>query len=126
MLSLNFISLVEGGPEALQELLRLHNRRDSAAAEKQIQAILGVSAQPTYARIRSNHGLTFARGQRIALELDEEQFAGGGIYLFGSVLDRFFGLYTSLNSFNVLQVRTRQRREALNEWPPRAGWKPLI
>lgn len=126
MLSLNFISLVEGGPEALQELLRLHNRRDSAAAEKQIQAILGVTVQPTYARIRSNHGLTFARGQRIALELDEEQFAGGGIYLFGSVLDRFFGLYTSLNSFNVLQVRTRQRREALNEWPPRAGWKPLI
>jgi type VI secretion system protein ImpG len=126
LLSLNFVSLVEGGPDALQELLRLHNRRDSAAAEKQIQAIVGLSANPTYARIRSDHGLTFARGQRVELELDEEQFVGGGVYLFGSVLDRFLGLYTTLNSFSVLRVRTRQRKEALNEWPPRAGWKALV
>jgi type VI secretion system protein ImpG len=126
LLSLNFVSLVEGGPEALQELLRLHNRRDSAAAEKQIQAIMSLSASPTYARIRSDHGLTFARGQRIDLELDEEQFVGGGVYLFSSVLDRFLGLYTTLNSFNVLRVRTRQRKEMLNEWPPRAGWKALV
>jgi type VI secretion system protein ImpG len=126
LLSLNYVSLVEGGAEALQELLLLHNRRDSAAAEKQIAAIVGLSASPTYARIRSDHGLTFARGQRVSLELDEEQFVGGGVYLFGSVLDRFLGLYTTLNSFNVLRVSTRQRKEPLNEWPPRAGWKALV
>ena len=70
--------------------------------------------------------LPFARGQRVELELDEEHFVGGGVYLFGSVLDRFLGLYTTLNSFSVLRVRTRQRKEALNEWPPRAGWKALV
>jgi type VI secretion system protein ImpG len=126
LLSLNFVSLVEAGPQGLQELLRLHNRRDSAAGEKQIDAILNVRSEPMYARVGGDHGVTFARGHRVHVDLDEEQFAGGGVYLFGSVLDRFLGLYTSLNSFNVLRVRTRQRRENLNEWPPRAGWKALI
>jgi type VI secretion system protein ImpG len=126
LLSLNYVSLVDGGPEALQELLRLHNLRDSAAGEKQIEAIVRLTAAPTYARVRGEHGLAFARGHRVEIELDEEQFAGGGVYLFGSVLDRVLGLYTSINSFNVLRVQTRQRRGILNEWPPRAGWKALV
>lgn len=126
LLSLNFVSLVEGGPAALQELLRLHNLRDSAAAEKEIQAIVGLGASPTYARIAGEHGLAFGRGHRVSLQLDEDQFAGGGVYLFSSVIERFLGLYTSLNSFNVLHVTTRQRKESLKEWPPRAGWKALV
>jgi type VI secretion system protein ImpG len=126
LLSLNFVSLVEGGPAGLQELLRLHNVRDSAAADKEIQAIVGLTASPTYARIASEHGLAFGRGHRVSLELDEDQFVGGGVYLFASVIERFLGLYTSLNSFNVLRVTTRQRREAVKEWPPRAGWKALV
>jgi type VI secretion system protein ImpG len=126
LLSLNFVSLVEGGGEGLQELLRLHNLRGSTAGEKQIDAIVGVRAEPTYARVGGEHGVAFARGHMVELELDEEQFVGGAVYLFGSVLDRFLGLYTSLNSFNVLRVRTQQRREVLQGWPPRAGWKALI
>ena len=126
LLSLNFVSLVEGGPAALQELLRLHNLRDSAAADKEIQAIEGLSASPTYARIAGDHGLAFGRGHRVTMEVDEDQFAGGGVFLFASVIERFLGLFTSLNSFNVLKVNTRQRREPVKEWPPRAGWKALV
>lgn len=126
LLSLNFVSLVDGGPATLQELLRLHNLRDSPAGDKQIEAIVALRSEPTYARVGSEHGVTFARGHRIDIELDEEQFAGGGVYLFASVLERFFGLYTSLNSFNVLRATTRQRKEALKQWPPRAGWKALV
>ena len=126
LLSLNFVSLVEGGPAGLQELLKLHNLRDSAAADKEIQAIVELSASPTYARIAGEHGLAFGRGHRVVLGLDEDQFAGGGVFLFASVIERFLGLYTSLNSFNVLKVTTRQRREAVKEWPPRAGWKALV
>lgn len=124
-LSLNYLSLVEGGPEALQELLRLHNFGDTTAGERQIQGIRALSSGPCFARIESEHGLTFARGQRVELELDEEQFAGGGVYLFASILERFLGLGVSLNSFCVLAARTRQRKEILREWPPRAGSKVL-
>ena len=52
---------------------------------------------------------------------DEDQFAGGGAYLFCSVLERFLGLYVSLNSFSQLSVTTLQRKEALAEWQPRSG-----
>ena len=126
LMSLNFVSLADGGAEALQELLRLHDPGQSAAGEKQIQAITRLAASPMHARLNVDTGLTFARGHRVQLDLDEDQFAGGGVYLFSAVLERFLGLYTSLNSFNVLRVSTRQRRETMKEWPPRAGWKTLV
>lgn len=126
LLSLNYVSLVEGGAEALRELLRLHNFGDSMAGEKQIQGVLNVKGSPCYSRIENEHGLTFARGQRVEVEFDEEQFAGGGVYLLASVLERFLGLYVSLNSFCILSAQTQQRSEVMAEWPPRAGWKPLL
>jgi type VI secretion system protein ImpG len=60
------------------------------------------------------------------MELDEEQFVGGGVYLFATVLERFMGLYVSMNSFSQLVVSTTQRREVLEHWPPRAGHKILM
>jgi type VI secretion system protein ImpG len=125
-LSLNYMSLSEGGAEALRELLRLHNFAESAAGERQIEGILEVRTSPAYARIDSENGLTFARGQRVEIEFDEEEYAGGGVYLFASVLERFLGLYVSLNSFCALAARTRQRRHPLREWEPRSGWKTLL
>ncbi len=125
-LSLNYQSLVEGGATGLQELLRLHNFGDQAAGEKQIQGLLDVRGRPCYARVEGEYGLSFARGQRVEIELDEELFAGGSAYLLASVLERFLGLYTAVNSFCILAARTRQRKGILHEWPPRAGWKPLV
>ena len=125
-LSLNYLSLVDGGTEALQELLRLHNFAESAAGEKQIQGILDVRSSAAYARVASDHDLSFARGRRVEMTMDEEQFTGGGVYLFASVMERFLGLYASINSFSRLVVRTRQRKGTLREWPPRAGWKALL
>ena len=87
---------------------------------------MSVRGGPAYSRIEGDHGLTFARGSRVEIEFDEEQYAGGGVYLLASVLERFLGLYVSLNSFCVLAARTRQRKNLLREWPPRSGWKTLV
>ncbi len=125
-LSLNYLSLAEGGAEALQELLRLHNFGDSLAGEKQIQGIQEVRSGPHFTRLTGELGLSFARGQRVEIMFDEDHFVGGGVYLFASVLEHFLGLYAALNSFCVLAARTRQRKGPLREWPPRAGWKPLV
>jgi type VI secretion system protein ImpG len=125
-LSLNYASLVEGGADGLKEVLALHNVGDSVGGAKQIQGLTDVRSAACYARIDSDRGLSFARGHRVELTLDEDQFTGGSAYLFASVLDRFLGLYTSLNSFCILAVRTKQRKEMMREWPPRAGWKTLV
>jgi type VI secretion system protein ImpG len=46
--------------------------------------------------------------------------------LFASVLEKFLGLYVSMNSFSQLVARSRQRKEPLEEWAPRAGQSVLI
>lgn len=135
-LSLNFLSLtdsdtvVEGeagrGTEALREVLRLHDFSGEPAVRRQIEGVLAVRSAPAFARIATEHGLSFARGRRVELELDEEQFTGAGAYLFASVLEHFFGLYASINSFSTLTAQSRQRKGGIREWPPRAGWKPLL
>jgi type VI secretion system protein ImpG len=126
LLSLNYMSLVNGGADALRELLQLHNFADSAAVDRQIRGVKRVGSGPCYSRIEGEHGVSFARGHRVEMEFDEDQFAGGGVYLFASVLERFLGQYASLNSFCILTARCEQRKEILREWPPRAGWKTLL
>jgi type VI secretion system protein ImpG len=125
-LSLNYGSLVAGGAEGLQELLRLQNTADSKVGEKHIQGIRSLRSELGYARLPGEAGVTLARGHRVELVCDEDMFAGGAVYLFASVLERFLGLFTSLNSFTSLAVRTPQRKEILREWPPRAGAKALL
>ncbi len=125
-LSLNYLSLVEEGRGALQDMLRLYNFNELPAVEKQIAGISALNSRRHFARVVSEHGISFARGVRVEVEFDEEQYAGSGVYLFASILEYFLGLYTSLNSFSQLVVRTRQRKEILREWRPRAGQKILL
>ncbi|MBI1896789.1 MAG: type VI secretion system baseplate subunit TssF [Acidobacteria bacterium] len=124
-LSLNYLSLVEEGREALQEILKLYNFTDSVYSAKQIEGLTSLRSRKHFARVISESGVTFARGLRVEMEFDEEQFVGGGVYLFAAVLERFLGMYVSLNSFSQLVARTKQRKEVLKEWPPRAGERIL-
>ena len=125
-LSLNYLSLVENGREALQEILRLYNFTGSTYSEKQIDGLTALDSRRHFARVMSEDGVVFARGTQVDMEFDEEQFVGGGVYLFASVIEYFLGLYVSMNSFSQLRVRTRQRKEMLRQWPPRAGQKILL
>lgn len=126
-LSLNHLSLDEG-PDALRELLRLHDHAESPDIERQVQGIINVRSAAVHARVpglAQAGGLALARGRQISLDLDEDHFAGDGAWIFASVLERFFSLYTSLNSFTQLTVHSRQRRRPLAEWGPRSGSRAL-
>ena len=125
-LSLNYLSIVEEGRGALQEILRLYNFTDSTPLERQISGISKLGSKRHFARVISEHGISFARGIRVDIEFDEEMFAGSGVFLFASVLEYFLGLYASLNSFMQLVARTKQRKEVLREWRPRAGQRILL
>ena len=125
-LSINHLSLVEAGRDALQELLRLHNAGGGAGGERQIQGLVDVRSAPAFARVAGEQGIAFARGRRVEVTLDEEQFPGGGAFLFASVLERFLALSASMNSFTQLAVSSRQRRRVVREWAPRSGWRTLV
>jgi type VI secretion system protein ImpG len=125
-LSLNYLSLVDEGKGALQEILRLYDVGRTAYSQNVIQSINHIRTKPHFTRLISEQGVSFARGIRIEMEIDEDQFTGGGAFLFAAVLERFFGLSASLNSFTQLSVTTPQRKEGLYEWQPRSGRKMLI
>jgi type VI secretion system protein ImpG len=125
-LSLNYLPLADGGVDALREILRLHNFSDTAAGDRHIEGVVSVAGDPTYARVVTEHGVAFARGRRVEVLFDEERYAGAGVYLFASVLERFFGMYASVNSFTTLVARSTKRKDVVRAWPPRAGWKSLV
>ncbi len=125
-LALNYLSLVQEGKDSLQEILRLYDVGRTAYSQNVIQSILNVRCGPHFARLVSEQGVSFARGLRIEMELDEDQFTGGGAFLFCAVLERFFALTASLNSFTQLSVTTPQRKEGFYQWDPRSGRRLLV
>src|SRR5262249_36504966 len=56
-LSLNYLSLVEEGKDALQNILRLYNFAESPYAEKQIKGITNLQSARRFARVVSDHGI---------------------------------------------------------------------
>ena len=124
-LSLNHLSIVDGGREALLEILSLYNFADSATVRKQIAGITDVAGHPSVTRIGRAPRQAFVRGTEVELSFDENQYVGAGVYLMACVLDRFFGLYCTANSYTRLSVRTLQREGWMVRFPPRSGSLPL-
>ena len=135
-LSLNYLSLIEQNPaekghdkpgaHALREMLMLYNLNTSPVMMRQIEGIVSVESHPTVARVNGPDFSGFVRGVDIILTLDEDAYVGGSVYLFASVLERFFALYCAINSFTRLHVRTKQRLEEVLAWPARSGESLVI
>lgn len=125
-LSLNHLSIIDGGREALLEILSLYNFAESVTVRQQIAGITNVSGGPSTTRIGQAPRQAFVRGTEIELEFDENQYVGSGVYLMSCMLDHFFGLYCTANSYTRLSVRTQQREGWMVQFPPRSGAQPLI
>jgi len=121
-LSLNYMSIVQGGEDALREILKLYDFYNSPSTRQQITGIVSLNSRHVTKRM----GQSFCRGVRVAIEFDEEKYVGAGLYLFASVLERFIAQYVSVNSFTQLEARTVQKKEAIKVWPPRSGNQSLI
>jgi type VI secretion system protein ImpG len=129
-LSLNHLSIVngesEGSPEALREILLLYDFMDSSATRKQIAGVTKIASRRVVRQTGSRIGSGFVRGIETTIEFDEEQYVGGGLYLFACVLERFLGLYSSMNSFSQLVAKVKQREGNLKRWQPRTGEQIIL
>jgi type VI secretion system protein ImpG len=121
-LSLNYLSLVQGGEDALREILKLYDFDNSPSTQQQISGLVSLESHHVTKRI----GQSFCRGVGVTVTFDENKFVGAGLYLFACILERFLGQYVSINSFSQLTARTLQRKEALKKWPPRSGDQILL
>ncbi len=127
-LSLNHVSLAssEMGADALREILRLYNPEADGENRKAIDAIISVSYKRSTARVTDDNGVSLCRGIDVLIVLDSERLAGTGEYLFATILERFFALYCSINSFTRVTVRSRENNTIILAGKPRSGSQQLV
>lgn len=125
-LILNLLSIANR--DNLKDLLQLYvfpesrDRAKVAANLKRIESIQDLKIRPAD---RLTAGI-MTRGQAIELTARGDHFAGpGDLYIFGSVLDLFLGVYSSLNVFTQFSLKESLSGET-TRWPARIGRRPLL
>jgi type VI secretion system protein ImpG len=128
-LSLNYLSLVdtdeEKGAEMLRHLLGLYSDANDPVAHRQVDGVRRVSYRPVVRRIPGGGPITYGRGLQLDLTLDDMSFEGVGTLRLGTVLERFFARYVSLNSFVETRLLSVERGE-VKRWPVRTGTRQTL
>lgn len=128
-LSANHLTLTDGetGIGTLREILKLYSASGDAGSAALIGGLTTMSTRRIVRQIGQDAWRGFCRGMEITLTFDADRTADGGLYLFGSVLSRFFGLYAAVNSFTelVIILKGKQRDETWR-WPALTGEATLL
>ena len=127
-LNLNHLSITggESATEALKEILRLYDFRETAVTRALVSSIVSVNARNISAPLPIDGHATICRGIEIEITLDEALLAGSSTFLYATVLEHFFALYCSINSFTRVLVKLKNKEGYLKKCPPRAGEKILL
>lgn len=124
-MSLNYLSLAN--VDALKVILETYDlpRYYDQHLEKVSKRLLGGLKSIRHEHVdRLHHGLPL-RGLRTELIIDPQGYIGeGDLFVFASVLNEFFALYASLNSYHELRVKSTQGE--MYQWTPRMGLQPLL
>lgn len=124
-MSLNYLSLSDKNSlKKLIETYDFYGAFDSKQREKTLYNLEGIVSISHTSCEYIDKGFPI-RGINIKLVLDKTYFSTlGEAYLFSSVLNEFFSLYVSLNSFHKLSVEILN--EEFFEWPVKIGNKEVI
>lgn len=121
-LSLNHLSISAGGAAALREILRLYDMGDDPATSQAIDAIDDVAAVPGLTKLDG----VLVSGTDVTITFDSQRIEDGQAVLFGSIIDRFLGCYTTINTFSRLTLRYKGRTDVLASFPARSGQEALL
>jgi type VI secretion system protein ImpG len=125
-LSLNYASLANA--ENLRTLLGIYifeDQRDRAKFLSNQKRVAGIENLETLGSDRIISGILM-RGLDIRLDVRLDHFAGpGDLFLFGSILDCFLGLYASINTYTRFIIKEVSKGD-IYQWPERLGDHPLI
>lgn len=125
-LSLNFLSVAT--LENTKEILSIYvfpEERDKsrvAANSRKVEGIVGMKTKASERLVRGY----MMRGTDITLSLRQDHFSSiGNMVMFGSVLDYFFGVYSSINAYTRLTIEETITGSTYT-WKPRLGERFLL
>ncbi|MNU53656.1 hypothetical protein D3C71_426910 [compost metagenome] len=124
-MSLNYLSLAD--VNALKLILETYDlpRYYDQHAENISKRLLGGLKSIKHQHVDRLHRGLPVRGLRTELTIDPQGYIGeGDLFVFASVLNEFFALYASLNSYHELRVISTQGE--VYQWTPRMGLQPLL
>lgn len=107
------------------QLLQLHCRDDSPAANRIGGAIQRIEATAVTRQLPHAGPIVYARGVGIDLEIDPADLAGVGPFLLGAVLEVFFARGVGLNGLTQTTLRTAGGG-IVHTWPVRTGELPSL
>ncbi len=124
-MSLNYLSLAN--IDALKVILetydlpRHYDQQSEKTSRHLLNGLESISHQPVDRLYKGRP----VRGVKTVLVINPDGYVGEGtLFLFASVLNEFFALYASLNSFHELHVKSTHGD--IYEWTPRMGLQPLL
>jgi len=124
-MSLNYLSLSD--VNALKVILETYDfpRYYDEQAERTSKCLLDGLKSIRHQHVDRLHRGLPVRGLRTELTIDPQGYLGeGDLFVFASVLNEFFALYASLNSYHELRVNSTQGE--VYQWTPRMGQQPLL
>ena len=111
----NYLSLLDA--PLLRGALALYDWTEGELNRRRINAIMDVRHQPVHKLVKGG----LLRGVEIEVTLDSHAFAGNGdIELFGGMLNRFLGLYATINLYTRLAIVMQPTGRRLT-WPDTKG-----
>ncbi|MFT7287922.1 MAG: type VI secretion system protein ImpG [Halieaceae bacterium] len=127
-LNLNYLSLVGAKDPAaqLREMLRLYDMGDTPVTRALVASIDSVKTRVASLPISVEGRPVVCRGIELEVTLDSSIFESGSALLMGQVLQQFFAMYVSLNSFVRLSIRIKGRDGIYHRWLPQVGSRALL
>ena len=122
-LALNHAGLTTAGLPDLQKMLALYDLPRSPASRRQIAGIVSLAHGTVRAWLRTRPVSSLMPGVGIRMTVDEDAFAGSGVYVFAQVMDRYFALNSQLNCFTRLEIVSHQTGEEILACAPRTAEK---
>jgi type VI secretion system protein ImpG len=111
----NYLSLLDA--QMLRGSLALYDWTEGELNRRRIDAITEVRHRPLQKLVKG----ALRRGVEIEVTLNSAQFAGAGdLELFGAMLNRFLGLYATLNLYTKLVIVAQPSGKRLS-WPETKG-----
>ncbi len=120
MLSLNYLSIANA--ENLRSFLEFYlflNKGEHTSSNRFHTQIFSIEDVQVMDSERMVAGVSI-RGYKIQVKLQMNKFSSkGSVFLFGSILDKFFAMYSTINTFTALELVDVASGE-------RIGWLPKV